>query len=93
MWKWGMLGAKQSLAPCNHLSILPRMATRRAPLTCWALTSGLPTPLIPSGKLMLEICAWGRLVGAQVGAAMCCHRCSSHSPWHEALTNNFLVGY
>lgn len=42
------------LRASNHLSLPPRMATRRAPLTCWAQTSGLPTPSTPSGKLVLK---------------------------------------
>jgi len=42
------------LPASNGLSLLPRTATRRAPLTCWARTSGLPTPLTPSGKLILK---------------------------------------
>lgn len=58
-WQWERLchgpGSATCLLASNCLSLPPpRMATRRAPLTCWARTSGLPTPSTPSGKLVLK---------------------------------------
>lgn len=57
-WRWQRLCCGLDNTMCllasNHLSLPPRMATRTATLTCWAQTSGLPTPLTPSGKLVLK---------------------------------------